>query len=221
MMAKKMAGQTRKTMGRIHRIEDGLHFMVGDQQKRNVPLAQVIEAINDNPDMSNKDILSVIQIRGLKPADIEAARLYIHRFGSDLANPLDLPEPSQRVLMLDECTPPLATVPLSKAFGWSTHVEAEGLAGKKTPDIQIWEYATDQNFAALVTRDRDFLGVLKYEPPRSERVAPFLIYVTENVSVDGLVGLFTQHAGEIGHIMRENLHKVCSLSAGNGCHPLF
>ncbi|MDD3021556.1 MAG: DUF5615 family PIN-like protein [Alphaproteobacteria bacterium] len=221
MMAKKMAGQTRKTMGRIHQIEDGLHFIVGDQQKRNVPLAQVIEAINDNPDMSNKDILSVIQIRGLKPADIETARLYIHRFGSDLANPLDLPEPSQRVLMLDECTPPLATVPLSRAFGWSTHVEAEGLAGKKTPDIQIWEYATDQNFAALVTRDRDFLGVLKYEPPRSEMGVPFLIYVTENVSVDGLVSLFTQHAGEIGHIMRGNLHKGCGLSAGNGCRPLF
>ncbi len=220
-MAKTMTGQTRKTMGRIHQIDGDFFFLVGDQPKRTVPLDLVIKTIESNPDATNKDVLSQIQIRGLKPADVEMARLYLHRFGPDMAKPFDLPDVGQRILMLDECTPPLATVPLSKAFGWSTHVEAEGLAGKKTPDIQIWEYATSQKFSAMVTRDRDFLDVLKYQTPESQEGTPFLIYVTENVSVEGLVDLFNKSANEIRNTMRNGLHKGCSLSAARGCIPLY
>lgn len=218
----------KQILGRIfrprHADTGDLPFLLVKERTVRVELASVIAAITQNPGRNDHDIVGMVNVAGVKPADIEIIRAYIHRFGTDLANPLPLAAHAERLLLLDENTPQPAMLHLSQNFGWATHVSAEGFAGRDTPDQDIWGYAHAQRFSAILTRDTDFLYIQReFSRAAFDQGAadvPLLIFVPEAVSTESLTGLFSTYAENIRHYMAEKTHLACSLGSKNGCQPL-
>lgn len=223
----------KQVLGRIfrprHAEEPVDPFLVVKDGQVKVRLDHVIQCIQSNP--ADDDTLIVGRlgsqygIQGVRPADIEIVRAYIHRFGSDISHPLPITAHEKHILLLDENTPQPAMYHLSRRFGWATHVAAEGLAGRDTPDQDIWEFACRENFGAIVTRDTDFLYIQKERGGAAVREGqdhvPLLIFVGENLSTESLSGLFDRSAGDIRHYLSAGSHLACSLSTQEGCRPLF
>ena len=220
----------KQILGRIFRprhVSEGeetvLPFLLVKERTVRVELEQVIQTITENPARNDNEILGLVGVPGVKPADIEMARAYIHRFGTDLANPLSIVAHPERTLLLDENTPQPAMLHLSRQFGWATHVSAEGLSGRDTPDVDIWDFAHAHQFAAIVTRDTDFFYIQKHRGEealdRGDENIPLLIFVPETLSTEKLSGLFSQHGTNIRrHMKLQNL--ACSLSDEKGCREL-
>lgn len=204
-----------KFLGRIYKEGEALFFAVGKKKGTRVNLSSVLSKICQNPLASNQEVVGQVGVSGFKPSDVETARLYHHRFGCDVGAPNPLPD--NRVLLLDECISPRATLALSESFGWASHVELEGLAGKRTPDHDIWHFADRNQFAAVVTRDSDFLYIVQHDRPENP---PFLIHVLENLEPEGLCDLFGTNAAPIRQIMERGTAIGCSLSLQNGCKPI-
>jgi len=210
----------KKFLGRIYKSGEDLVFAIGPRKSTILPLQNVIDAISQNPEATDHKILGLMRVPGLKPADIETARIYLHRFGPDLKKPVQLTAVNgAKTLLLDECIPLLATIPLTDSFGWATHVELEGLAGKGTPDWKIWNLAIQEDFPAIVTRDSDFLVISSYE--KKER-GPFLIHISGNVSPKSLTSLFMGYSSSIRGLMEGASHiRGCQLSVEKGCQPII
>lgn len=216
----------KQILGRIfgarHPEAGDLPFLLIKERTVRVELDTVIRAIVENPTSSDQEIVGKMNVSGIKPSDIEIARAYIHRFGTDVANPLSIDVHAQKTLLLDENTPQTAMLPLSKSFGWATHVSAENLAGRNTPDESIWEFAQDKKFAAIVTRDTDFFYIQKHrgeEAMEKEEHVPLLIFVPETVSAGSLSALFVGYARDVQHHLKVR-SLACSLAAEAGCHEL-
>lgn len=213
----------KQVLGRIFRHAEGdLPFMLVKERSKRIELSTVFEVIAQNPKSNDHDIVGKIGIDGVRPADIEIARAYIHRFGNDVAKPLTIKDHQNPTLLLDENTPQAAMLPLSRQFGWTTHVSAENLAGRDTPDADIWDYASQHKFAAIVTRDTDFFYIQKHrgaEAADKGQHAPLLIFVADNLSTESLSNLFHHHADDLReHIKAQTL--ACRLALDNGCHEL-
>lgn len=188
-------------------------------------LNPVIEAITNNPTSDDYQIVGLVGTLGVKPSDIEIVRAYIHRFGVDLNNPLPIEAHPNRTLLLDENTPQPAMLALSQNFGWATHVAAEGFLGRDTPDQDIWQFARQQKFEAIVTRDTDFLCIQEHmarqEMNKGASDIPLLIFVPETLSTESLCGLFARHGKDIRHYMSAKSHLVCDLGSDIGLQPRF
>ncbi|MDY0029253.1 MAG: DUF5615 family PIN-like protein [Pseudobdellovibrionaceae bacterium] len=219
-----------KTLGRLYVNNEGqyLFCLSGGRNRdaaQDMPLQPLLDILVQNPDMDAHDVLGKVGRRGLRPADIETARLFLHRYGSNSLSPEALPVESHRVLLLDECTPVTAAVPLSRVFGWTTHVEAEGLAGKRTPDMTIWDYVSRHNFAAIVTRDSDFFKISDDHDTGQRERLPFLIHIGENLNAETLTALFIKHGHGIRHLMTSVRNGVivrgCRMSSKDGLNPLI
>lgn len=218
----------KQILGRIfrprHADSGDQPFLLVKERTVRVELAPVIAAIAQNPACNDHDIVGMVNVPGVKPADIEIVRAYMHRFGPDLANPLPIDAHTERRLLLDENTPQPAMLHLSQTFGWATHVSAEGFSGRDTPDQDIWRYAHAQGFSAIVTRDTDFFYIQREFSQtafnQGAEEVPLLIFVPEAVSTESLTGLFSTYADNIRHYMREKTHLACSLGRKNGCQPL-
>lgn len=107
---------------------------------------------------------------GIRPEEIRALKAYLVRFGPDLETPLPLPD-GPKALLLDENIPYTLIPAMTKHFGVSSHVEAEGLSRQNLTrhsgpvsalDGRIARYAGDNGFAALITADTDFAALYKY-----------------------------------------------------------
>ncbi len=224
----------KQILGRIFRHRHGnadeQPFLLIKERTVRVALDPLIKRITENPQLQDQDIVGLAQTPGLKPSDIEMTRAYIHRFGTDLAHPLPLSAHPQRQLLLDENTPQAAMLPLTHNFGWATHVSAEGLSGRDTPDQDIWHYAQDHNFSAIVTRDTDFFYIQRHLAANAlaqgKNSVPLLIFVPETVSTESLTGLFKANARNIRHYIGalkdegRATQLACSLNDKNGCQPL-
>ena len=53
--------------------------------------------------------------------------------------------------LVDECVSPAITYYVSRYLGWATHIEFQGMSGTKDPDV--YQYALEQGFDAIITRD--------------------------------------------------------------------
>ena len=197
-------------------------FLLIKERTVRVPLEQVIAAIAENPLCADQEIVGKIGVAGIKPSDIEMVRAYMHRFGNDVGRPLRIEQHAAPTLLLDENTPQSAIVPLSKTFGWATHVSAEGLAGRDTPDEDIWDFASHHQFAAIVTRDTDFFYIQKHQGDAAKaksKHVPLLIFVPEALSSDSLCDLFETYADDVRYHLRAK-SLGCSLAKEAGCHEL-
>ncbi|MFA7276172.1 MAG: DUF5615 family PIN-like protein [Pseudobdellovibrionaceae bacterium] len=149
-----------------------------------------------------------------------AVRVPLHGvIANILQHPRMLPSAEGLGLLLDENTSPQAVLPLSSLFGWSSHVECEGLAGKKTPDTDIWRFAIDSGFRGFVTRDGDFLKVplfTEFQQAARHSPVPFLVYVRGNLDGDRLVGLLQHHASDIQTMMNCHDQEACEIVVGQG-----
>lgn len=200
-------------------------FLLAKDGQVKIALQEVVDCVMAHHTHPDTDIVAKLGARGVRPADIEIVRSYIHRFGSDVAHPLPIAAHQSRELLLDENTPQPAMLYLSEIFGWSTHVAAEELAGRDTPDQDIWEYACHHRFGAIVTRDTDFLhiqsemGEKAIEDGQGDSV-PLLVFIPENLSTGLLCGMFRRYAGDIRGYMKEKT-LACQLTSSQGCSPLF
>lgn len=218
----------KQVLGRIFRPRHGegndTPFLIVKDRTLRIGLARVINCIQSSPDTDDHGIVEHLAsqdcIYGVRPADIEMVRGYIHRFGSDIHNPLSIGDHPVRTLLLDENMPQLAICRLSKSFGWATHVAAEGLAGRDTLDESIWQFASDKNFRAIVTRDTDFLEIQKRrakEVSGDSFSAPLLIFVDGNVSTESLTGIFLRYKNPIQGYMNDA--NCLAISVRDDCAP--
>lgn len=175
----------------------------------------VIALLLSHPEACNEEIVSKVAQPGLRPIDVAMVRIYMHRFGCDVLNPAPLPKDG-KIFLLDQNIPPEAVLRISRAFGWSAHVQTEGLAGKNMPDDLIWDYAAEHNFAGIVTGDTDFLGIQRrrfektYE---SEGAAPSLVFVDKSIAHSDLCTVFEAQAAGIRAVVREGSYG-CHISHG-------
>lgn len=220
----------KQVLGRIFRHrhpsdETEQPFLLAKDGQVKVPLQDLVDCVVAHLPEDDSNIVAHMGVRGVRPADIEIVRSYIHRFGSDVAHPLPIAAHQNRELLLDENTPQPAMLYLSKIFGWSTHVAAEELAGRDTPDQDIWDYASSHHFGAIVTRDTDFLHIQKesggraVDEGRGEDV-PLLLFVPENLTTGMLCGMFRRYAADIRDFMQGEV-LACQLTHDAGCSPLF
>lgn len=131
-----------------------------------LPLRPVLAAIGAGS--CDADLFD--RFTGLKPEEIAASRVYFARFGDDPEHPAPLPE-GRRAFLLDQNISYALLPRIAKMFGPSSHVEAEGLSRdnlhpayavhRKKLDAVILNYASTQDFAAIVTQDRDFITLFK------------------------------------------------------------
>lgn len=216
-----------RLLGSIHvndQAEAREPFLLLKDGTRMLSLGIVTEAILANPDLEDRAIVAHINFNGLTPHDVRIVRAYLHRFGSDLTAPKDLPVEG-KALLLDENTPPEAMLPLSKEFGWATHVQAEGLAGRDTPDAHILDFARYHRFQAVVTRDTDFLAM--YRRGQSADCGPLphipkLIFVEGNLTCDTLREVFRIRGADLKDFMASGQHVCSAVSpAGYSFHHMF
>lgn len=214
----------KKLVGRIYRDGEDAFFLVnGSKDKKTreevrIALIDVLKTIQSRPLAANKEIIGQIGVQNLlRQSDIDAARLYIHRYGYDLDGRKDV----SPKLLLDECVPVNAVVPLSQTFGFATHIDLEGLGGKSTSDRDVWDYATQKGISALLTKDEDFLGVSRHRGAEGKK-SPFLIVIRGRKMPDlnRICKLFEEHAGKIRSMMVDNDLRGCSLSLSAECKPL-
>lgn len=218
----------RQILGRIfrsrHSDDNDAPFLLVKERSVCVDLEHVIKAIIQNPTYNDNQIVGLVDIHGLKPSDIEIVRAYIHRFGSDVANPLQIEAHPTRRLLLDENTPQSAMLHLSQSFGWATHVAAEGLAGRDTPDEDIWEFACHYNFHAIVTRDTDFLEIQErraWAAMADDIPVPLLVFFEDNTNAPTLTAVFSEHKQVIENYIREPNILAIGMSDKNAPKPLF
>lgn len=218
----------KQLLGRIfrsrHDDNNNPPFLLVKERTVRVELEQVIEAIIQNPAYDDNQIISLVAVHGLKPSDIEIVRAYIHRFGCDVAKPLPIDAHSTRRLLLDENIPQSAMLSLSQSFGWATHVAAEGLAGRDTPDDDIWEFAYRHGFQAILTRDTDFLEIQKrrvLSTMDGDMSVPLLIFLEENTSNSSLSRMFDHYKTQIENYISKKKYLACSLRDTEGLRPLF
>ncbi|MEK7802208.1 MAG: DUF5615 family PIN-like protein, partial [Pseudomonadota bacterium] len=145
-------------------------------------------------------------------------------FGFSLADRLPLQAHKERMVLLDENSPHSAVLSLSQNFGWASHVGLEGLVGRDTPDESIWEYAQNNNFGCIVTRDTDFLEIHSRRSELSDKegsFVPLLVFVAQNLNTTLLTDMFRRHAGVLRQYMTTKENVACQISDEQGCHPLF
>ena len=223
----------KQVLGRIFRPRHGDEgadpFLIVKDGSMKIRLDRVIHCIQSNPEADDHGIVGHLAqqhcIHGVRPADIEIVRAYMHRFGSDISHPLPIDHHPVRTLLLDENMPQPAMLHLSNSFGWATHVAAEGLSGRDTPDEDIWEFAYDKKFGAIVTRDTDFLEIHKRRTAvgtMAEDVAvPLLVFVDGNVSTKSLTGIFGRHKQAIERYMGNLNHLAIAVNEDVAPKPLF
>jgi predicted nuclease of predicted toxin-antitoxin system len=218
----------KQLLGRIfrarHSDENDPPFLLVKERSVRVDLESVIKAITQNPTYNDNQIVGLVAKHGLKPSDIEIVRAYIHRFGSDVTNPLPIEAHPLRRLLLDENTPQPAMLSLSQSFGWATHVAAEGLAGRDTPDEDIWEFACRHKFQAIVTRDTDFFEIQERRARSALEdgiAVPLLVFVEENISAASLTGIFSSHKQAIERYMSAATCLAIGVSDKTAPKPLF
>lgn len=121
---------------------------------------------------------------GIRPEEIKALKAYLVRFGDDVEAPAGLPK-GPKSLLLDENVPYTLIPLVSKHFGYSSHVEAEGFsrqnltAKQRGPvaalDGLIARFAADNQFSGLVTYDTDFAALYKYAAHPVRNINVFLM----------------------------------------------
>lgn len=202
----------------------GTPFLLLKDGAVKLKLADVIKLIIQTPDVDDREIVARSGISGLRPTDVMIARAYIHRFGSDVERPLKIDDHPVHTLLLDENLPQPAMLSLSKSFGWATHVAAEGLAGRGTPDENIWEFALREKFQAIVTRDADFLEIQKRRALAAMKDGmgfPLLIFVKDNTNTPSLTDIFSSYKSAIEyHISRRSCLAI-GVSHTSYLNPLF
>jgi|GEM_PF-2596134 len=225
----KLGGQgVKQVLGRIFRPRhddtgDITPFLSIKDRTKKVDLQTIIDCVSASPDDHDFEIIGKLGITGLKPSDIEIVRAYMHRFGNDVKKPLGIDNHPKPVLLLDENIPQPAMFCLTQIFGWSTHVAAEGLAGRDTPDQNIWEFGLRHKFSAIVTRDTDFLEIQKRlcNSEIGRQDTPLLIFLEENISTESLSQMFRQHKYNIQKYIDDQSLLGCRLNAELGLRPLF
>jgi len=217
----------RKIFGRIFLNSDDHHspFLLLKDGTVKFPIDDVVTAIINQETEDDKQIISALGVVGLRPDDVSVVRAYIHRFGSDIYNPKTIGDHPDHVLLLDQNAPPSSILDLSRHFGWTTHVGGEGLVGRNFPDEEIWTFAHENNFQAIVTRDTDFLGIQKNraveEIEGGAESVPQLIFIRENLTADILMAMFLKHAKGISVAIQNRTNLAYELGSQSGMVPLF
>lgn len=147
-------------------------------------LAELIPALSSPHGSDTSDHILLQQFSGLRVDEIKAARAYRARFGDDLRNPAPLPT-GAKSLLLDENIPYTILPLVTSLFGFSSHVEAEGLSRQnlaedhKVPrsalDSRICRFAADSQFAGILTQDADFMELYAYPGHPVRKLHVFLI----------------------------------------------
>ncbi len=222
----------KQVLGRIfrprHPEENEVPFLIIKERQVKVRLDHVIQCILNNPNDDDTCIVGYLGrqycIHGVSPADVEIVRAYIHRFGPDVVNPLSIEAHPTRRLLLDENTPQPAMLHLSKCFGWATHVAAEGLAGRNTPDEDIWDFACQYGFETIVTCDTDFLEIQerRAQTAKEDDIAvPLLVFVDGNTNTESLTTIFSSHKHRIDGYIRNANCLAISVTENGDPKPLF
>lgn len=130
------------------------------------PLQPILDMIA--VDCADDDIYK--QYKGIKPQEIRTAKTYFSRFGPEAQNPAPLPL-GPKAFLFDECLPTALVSLSNQIFGFSSHVELEGLSRqnphhigqvhRKMIDSHIAEFALKNQFAAIATRDTDYIALHK------------------------------------------------------------
>lgn len=163
----KYPGQNREKLSRVFGLisrEAGSEALLLSHSR--IPIGEVIPTLQTEADEQ-----AVFKAHpGIKPEEIRALKAYLVRFGPDPSAPEDLP-PGPKALLLDENIPYTLIPSMTRHFGVSSHVEAEGLSRQNLTrhqgpigalDGKIARFARDQGFAALITADTDFAAFYKY-----------------------------------------------------------
>lgn len=217
----------RKIFGRIFLDTDITHspFLLLRDGTVKQPIHEVINSIVIHENKNDEDIVSELSILGLRPDDVGDVRAYIHRFGTDILHPKTIGDHPDHVLLLDQNAPPSSILDLSRHFGWTTHVGGEGLVGRNFPDEEIWTFAHENNFQAIVTRDTDFIGIQKNraveEVESGAESVPQLIFIRENLTADILMAMFQKHAKGISVAIQNRTNLAYELGSQSGMVPLF
>ena len=217
----------RKIFGRIFLDSHDNHypFLLLKDGTVKFPIDDVVTAIINQETDDDKQIIYALGIVGLRPDDVGDVRAYMHRFGSDLSNPKKIDDHPDHVLLLDQNAPPSSILDLSRHFGWTTHVGGERLVGRNFPDNDIWTFAYDNAFKAIVTRDTDFLGIQKnravQEIESGADSVPMLIFIRENLNADTLMTMFQKHAQALRDGMGSKVNLAYELTSKSGLRPLF
>lgn len=66
------------------------------------------------------------------------------------------PEDRPLRFLVDECVSPAVTYYVSRYLGWATHIDFKDMNGTKDPEV--YQYAIDEEFDAIITRDRAETG---------------------------------------------------------------
>lgn len=146
-----------------------------------IPLQPILDLLQQGAD----DQAIYKNYRDISRMEIQSAKLYYMRFGTDAAAPASLPAEG-KALLLDECIPIGLTALANELFGFSTHVELEGLSlkcpGEKIKAIRrqdvdsvIAKFAYDERFGGLLTRDHDFLALSRNPEHPASKITIFVL----------------------------------------------
>lgn len=222
-----------RILGRIHICEFDRDpvtrvappFLLLQDGRKKFPIEGVVRALESREWDNHDQVVSFLREPGLRPDDVTMVRAYVHRFGSDLNCLSSLPE-GNRDFLLDENMPPAAMLTLSRNFGWATHVQVEGLAGRATPDQLIWDYARDKGIGTIVTQDSDFLSIQRrnFDSPHPEGLPPPHILFVEGrgVSAGNFSNMLRTHWAQVSALIRDDDSPGCRLKFSEQvCCPLF
>jgi len=152
----------------------------------------------------------------IKPAEIASAKLFYQRFGADASQQSCLPE-GPKALLLDECIPVGLTSFANDLFGFSTHVELEGLSLKnpgsriksiprQMVDTVIAEFTRESGFGALVTRDHDFIARAANPDHPASKINIFM--VRDGIDIAQLEAVLTLNQSAIRHALASSQPKL-------------
>ena len=147
-------------------------------------LAELLPTLSHGDGTDTSDHILLQQFDGLRVDEIKAARAYLTRFGSNLHTPAPLPA-GLKSLLLDENIPYTVLPLVTSLFGFSSHVEAEGLSRQNLAedhqvprsalDSRICRFAAESLFAGIVTQDADFMELYAYPGHPVRKLHIFLI----------------------------------------------
>jgi uncharacterized protein (DUF433 family) len=127
-------------------------------RRNGVDVHEVLRLVEDG--YSDQDICKIIPRLEIK--DVMACKAYQVRFLSDTLSDAYHVRNGAPFFLLDENVSYMLLPEVFRMFGRSTHVYAEGLYFTRNDDEHdVWKFAVENGFKAVLTQDDDFRGIAK------------------------------------------------------------
>lgn len=147
--------------------------------------------------------------------DLQACRAWQARFMPESLSDIFNRVTDENVIMLDENMPYFLLHEVTRTFGRSSHVFADGLIGKNNRDGRdIWSFLVRNEFKAIFTRDDDFREISSNHRQQvleaygqingCPETVPVVIEVRSQLSRAEMRDLLTKFSDDIHQFIKEN-----------------